>query len=586
LAVRVFAILFCFLSIVCWAPASQAEKRVALVIGVDRYDKLDAGKQLKKAVNDARAVAAALKALGFETELGENVTRRDFFSLWTRFTERLSPGDVAAFFFAGHGVDLDGNYLVPRDVQALEGETTLKADSIAFRELLADLRTKRLQVSFEILDACRDNPFQDTKGRALGGARGLGRPENPEGNFIMYSAGERQTALDRLSENDRDPNSVFTRSLLPLLSPQSGLSLDEIAKKVRAKVRELARGVGHQQFLAYYNELTEDFYLGAAKAPEAEAPKGDGSEAARAWAEIKDKTAPRLFEAFRQQFGRANPYYDALAERRIAELKRVQAAGITPGSGESFKDCADCPEMAAAPSGSFTMGSPQSEPERYDDEGPQHKVTIAEPFAAGKFAVTFAQWDACVAAGGCGGYKPGDNGWGRGDRPVVNVSWDDAKAYVAWLSKKTGKTYRLLTEAEREYVTRAATAPGKETPFWWGSSITPERANYDGNSTYAGGGAQGEYRQKTAPVKSFEPNPWGLYQVHGNVWEWVEDCWADDYANAPRDGSAITSAECAVRVARGGSWLSEAKLLRAAVRSKGEPGDRHNSLGFRVARTF
>ena len=166
-------------------------------------------------------MAAALKALGFDAELGENPTCREFFRLWTHFTERLSPGDVAAFFFAGHGVDLDGNYLVPRDVQALESEA-LKADSINFRELLDDLRARRLQVSFEILDACRNNPFRDTKGRALGGARGLGRPENAVGNFIMYSAGERQTALDRLSEEDGDPNSIFTRSLLPAACAADG----------------------------------------------------------------------------------------------------------------------------------------------------------------------------------------------------------------------------------------------------------------------------------------------------------------------------------------------------------------------------
>ena len=216
--------------------------------------------------------------------------------------------------------------------------------------------------------------------------------------------------------------------------------------------------------------------------------------------------------------------------------------------------------MVIAPSGSFTMGSPPREiddlvreykSDWHKNEGPQRKVTIPKPFAAGKFAVTFAEWDACVAAGGCGGYKPEDQGWGRGDRPVINVSWDDAKAYVAWLSKKTGKSYRLLSEAEREYVARAGTA----TPFWWGSSITPEQANYNGNYVYAGG-QKGEYRSKTLPVKSFKPNPWGLYQVHGNVYDWVEDCYHDRYDGAPTDGSAWTSGDCTYRVLRGGSWVS------------------------------
>jgi formylglycine-generating enzyme required for sulfatase activity len=136
--------------------------------------------------------------------------------------------------------------------------------------------------------------------------------------------------------------------------------------------------------------------------------------------------------------------------------------------------------------------------------------------------LTFDEWDACVADGGCNGYKPVDEGWGQGKHPVINVNWDDVKAYAAWLSRKTGKSYRLLSEAEREYVTRA----GSTTPFWWGSSITPKQANYDGTAEpYRGGGSKGEYRRRTVPVDSFEPNLWGFYNVHGNVWEWTEDCW-------------------------------------------------------------
>jgi formylglycine-generating enzyme required for sulfatase activity len=156
--------------------------------------------------------------------------------------------------------------------------------------------------------------------------------------------------------------------------------------------------------------------------------------------------------------------------------------------------------MVAVPTGSFTMGSPESEKERYKDEGPQHRVTFDRPFAVGKFAVTFEEWDACAADGGCNGYRPNDQDWGRGRQPVINVSWDDAKNYVAWLSRKTGKTYRLLSEAEREYVTRA----GTNTPFWSGGSISSQQANY------AYGGPKGGYRQRTLPVDSFQANPWGL----------------------------------------------------------------------------
>ncbi|MGO8952652.1 MAG: formylglycine-generating enzyme family protein [Rhodomicrobium sp.] len=254
---------------------------------------------------------------------------------------------------------------------------------------------------------------------------------------------------------------------------------------------------------------------------------------------------------------------------------------VKPGSGEFFRDCSDCPEMVVVPSGAFTMGSPESETDRVGYEGPLHRVTIAEPFAVGRFAVTFAEWDACVAGGGCGGYRPNDQGWGRGKRPVVNVNWDDAKAYVQWLSKKTGKRYRLLSEAEREYVARAGTA----TPFWWGSAITPDVANYDGNYVYAGGGTKGEYRRKTVPVDSFKPNPWGLYQVHGNVWEWAEDCRHVFYDGAPADGSAWTAGDCTSHVLRGGSWSDNPMDLRSAYRVINYPVERYNNYGLRVART-
>jgi formylglycine-generating enzyme required for sulfatase activity len=201
------------------------------------------------------------------------------------------------------------------------------------------------------------------------------------------------------------------------------------------------------------------------------------------------------------------------------------------------------------PAGSFTMGSPDIEEGRIEEEGPQHRVTFGKSFGVGKFAVTFEEWDACVADGGCNGYTPSDEGWGRGRRPVINVSWDDANAYVGWLSRKTGKIYRLLSEAEREYVTRAGTT----TPFWWGASISTQQANYNGNYAY-GAEATGVSRRQTVPVDSFQPNPWGLYQVHGNVWEWTEDCWHDDYTGAPSDGSAWTSGGCSDRVIRGGAW--------------------------------
>jgi formylglycine-generating enzyme required for sulfatase activity len=241
-----------------------------------------------------------------------------------------------------------------------------------------------------------------------------------------------------------------------------------------------------------------------------------------------------------------------------------------------FQDCDRCPEMVVVPAGSFTMGSTANEEGHQQHEEPRHVVTFSRPFAVGRFAVTFDEWDACVADGGCHGYQPKDQQWGRGRRPVINVSWDDAQAYVAWLSRKTDKSYRLLSEAEREYAARA----GTNTPYWWGNAISTTEANYfDGKW---GGGSQ----HRTVPVDSFQPNPWGLYQVYGNVWEWVEDCYHDSYTGAPSDGSAWTSEDCPLHVLRGGSWNFGSRYLRSASRSGGTAAQRIKILGFRVARTL
>ena len=255
-------------------------------------------------------------------------------------------------------------------------------------------------------------------------------------------------------------------------------------------------------------------------------------------------------------------------------------AGLEDLKGTKFRDCDECPELVVVPSGSYEMGSPSGEAGRGGDEGPVHRVTFERPFAVGVYEVTFGEWDACVSDNGCGGYRPGDEGWGRGPRPVIHVNWDDAKAYVGWLSRKTGEEYRLLSESEWEYVARAGTTG----PFHTGSTISTERANYHGGSTY-GSGRKGQYRKKTIPVGSFPANGFGLHDVHGNVWEWVEDCYSDGYVGAPVDGSAWEW-NCDRRVLRGGSWDDDPVGLRSADRFRRGTGDRLSFLGFRIARTL
>ena len=241
---------------------------------------------------------------------------------------------------------------------------------------------------------------------------------------------------------------------------------------------------------------------------------------------------------------------------------------------DTFRECAqDCPEMIVVPPGEFTMGSPEDEKGRARNEGPQHKVTIARPFAVSKFDVTFDDWDACVAVGGCP--QVGDSGFGRGTRPVTNVTWDDAQQYVVWFSKMTGRPYRLLTEAEWEYAARAGTS----TTYFWGNEVGKGNANCIGcDSAWENRG--------TAPVGSFNPNAFGLYDMTGNEWQWLQDCYHADYNTAPADGSAWTSGDCSLRIDRGGSWVTGPPNLRLAFRGSYPAGSRNYSLGIRVARTL
>lgn len=270
--------------------------------------------------------------------------------------------------------------------------------------------------------------------------------------------------------------------------------------------------------------------------------------------------------------GRSGTHYREALELLHESLEAQRDAGRT-GPGERFRDCEGCPEMVVVPAGSYLMGSPSAEEGRRDNEGPQHRVTIGEPFAAGVYEVTFEEWDACVDAGGCGGYRPDDGGMGRGRRPVMNVSWHDAQRFVEWLREVTGEPYRLLSEAEWEYAARAGTT----TRYHYGRTIALNQAN---------GSVDGEWYAKTLPVGSFDANDFGLHDVHGNVWEYVEDCYNGSYRGAPDDGSAWESGNCPNRVWRGGSWRNDQDALRSANRFEIGPDNRLDYIGFRVGRSL
>jgi formylglycine-generating enzyme required for sulfatase activity len=255
-------------------------------------------------------------------------------------------------------------------------------------------------------------------------------------------------------------------------------------------------------------------------------------------------------------------------------------AAVTP-KPRTFRDRlkvgGDGPLMAVIPAGRFVMGSPPDEPERSDDEGPQHEVRIAQPFALGVCAVTFDEYD--LFCRDTGSPPPDDEGWGRGNRPVINVSWDDAQAYCAWLGEQTTKRYRLPSEAEREYACRAGTT----TPFYVGARITTDQANFNGKFTY-NGSPRGQFRGKTIPVGSFPANAFGLHDMHGNVLEWCQDNWHPNYDGAPGDGSVWEGRSEGSRVLRGGSWLGSPRHARAANRDVNHTDYRDVNLGFRLCR--
>ncbi len=279
-------------------------------------------------------------------------------------------------------------------------------------------------------------------------------------------------------------------------------------------------------------------------------------------------TQPRSVQPRTLQQGRAIPAQRALSGQSLPAPRQVEGA----------------PEMVVVSPGRFTMGSPLYMPKRDRNEGPQIPVSINYPFEIGRYEVTFAEWDACVAGGGCNGYRPDDNGWGRGRRPVTNVSYDDAQSYIRWLNQKTGLTYRLPSEAEWEYVARA----GKEWPFSTPTErgISASEANFNGKFPYGLGTTPGEYKRKTVAVGSYPANRFGVHDIHGNVYEFVSDCYVPQHTGNPANGAPRRDGDCDASIIRGGSWVTHGYQMRAAKRLKYTREHRYDDFGFRVARSI
>ena len=235
-----------------------------------------------------------------------------------------------------------------------------------------------------------------------------------------------------------------------------------------------------------------------------------------------------------------------------------------------------CPDMIALAAGAFTMGPGADERSR-PNEGPARRIDFTRPFAIAAREVTFAEWDACVADGGCAGHKAIDFGWGRGDQPVVGVSFADAQNYAAWLSETTGQAYRLPSEAEWEYAARG----GQTTPFSFGVELTSRNANFDGRFAYRG--KKSRWVGRPTPASRYPANAFGLFDMHGNVWEWTADCWRTSLDGAPADGGA-RGGTCVSRTLKGGAFNTGGWRLRAAHRIGKPASTREMEIGFRVVR--
>ena len=354
------------------------------------------------------------------------------------------------------------------------------------------------------------------------------------------------------------------------------LTADQLAAEATARdaaARELAARQAAELEAAAREAAIKEAVAKEAAAKEVAAREAAAKEAAaREVRQIAGREA-----AAREAATARNPGARQTTSRDISiKLAAIQSPArdfftnrVLPPHGTVFRDCADCPELVWLPQGEFLMG------EGGGSNG-RHLVRIGYALAVGKFEVTFAEWDACVAGGGCR-RRPDDAGWGRVRQPVVNISWDDAQQYVAWLSRKTRKNYRLLTEAEWEYAARA----GSHVRFWWGNDSGQGEANCSGCGSAWDG-------RRAAPVGSFAPNPFGLHDMHGNVSEWVEDCYHDRYQDGPSDGRAWTnscSTATDIRMVRGGAWRDGSHAIRSAARWSASSRYSDNRIGLRIART-
>lgn len=538
------------------ATEDSPGRRVSLVLGNSNYVSVS---KLPNAEQDAEAIANTLAAMGFTVVRGLNLSKREMDRRLDEFRRASVGADIALAFYAGHGVQVDQkNWILSVDVRSGQKGDIFR-DAVSLEDVIAAMAGASSKII--VLDACRDNPFAAKEQRSVPSVveQGLARPNIVEqGVLIAYATSPGSVAFDGPAGTAHSP---FTQALLSHLTTK-GLEIRQMLTKVRQSVVDQTDS---QQTPWENSSLLRDIYL-AGRAPLTRVEEVELTY----WRAIEATKRPQDVIDFLDRFPRGT--FAPMAQRTLEQMMRDAAQTI-----ELVKDCPACPQMAVLPGGIFVGGSPDGDPERSAGERPEARISV-KPFAIGRYPITFEQWEQCRADKGCRA-DPSDGGFGRGSRPVINVSWNEAAEYVAWLRKKTGRLYRLPTESEWEFAARG----GSPSPRFWGRD--PDRGCRYANvldltaqrtvrlNLKAHGCADGFVF--TSPAGSFEPNMYGLFDMLGNVWQWTADCW---------DEQARPAENCRFRALRGGSWMSDASNVRVTARQRTDPEDADINIGFRVAR--
>jgi len=611
---RLSTIAFLFVLLIPSISLSSQDRRIALVIGNGAYK----FSPLRNPVNDANDMAVALEKCKFNVVKITDANRGEMRKAIRKFGNKLMRGGIGLFYYAGHGIQVNGeNYLVPVGAEVF-AEDEVEDECLKVSSVLRKMETANNSLNIIILDACRDNPF----GRSFrSGKSGLAKMDAPTGSILAYA-----TAPGSVAADGTDRNGLYTSKLLKHMTTQ-GITIENLFKRVRVDVMNAS---GKRQVPWESSSLAGNFYFYSKRGITIAESTALKSQPVKETPEIEEKTKDELelallkIKKLKEAQQKEKEAKGRKFKNLLADLKKYQtieksdlddetkysawkamkrkypkwSSGI--GSGDStgmvyraleedndgtYAEIAKASgfelsktnsigmEFVYIKPGSFMMGSPSNESGRDDDEV-QHRVSITKSFYIQTTEVTQGQWKAVMGSNPSHFKNCGD------DCPVENVSWNDVKEFIHKLNQREGSgTYRLPSEAEWEYAARA----GTDTPFSFGRCLSTDQANYHGNYPLSGC-AKGKYRNSTIRVASFSPNAWGLYDMHGNVYEWCQDWYAKYYSSSATDPTGPSSGS--YRVIRGGGWLNYARVCRSANRVSCTPGYRGYDLGFRLLRTL